>query len=352
MKTSVKVLLLFAAIFSFAACSDDDNSQPVPPDAEKGGVMYVLNSGDWKSNNSSLTRYNVSTGEAVQGYFEQQNGRCLGNTANDVIVYGSKMYIAVAGEGTIEVTTLDAKSLRQIECGAQPRYLVAYGGKVYATYYDGYVARIDTTSLVVDAKVKVGRNPEQLAVCGNRLFVANSGGMDYNTEIGYDNTVSVIDLVSFCEVDKIEVALNPANVVSAGDGVFVASYGNYADVPSALQYISKGGVQYVLPDACRQMTEICYNSGTLYGFLSQYDANWNATITYISYNPSTGVVDVPWIKEEQKPVPYKVCAVGGYVCVTASDYMNDGDVYLYDTDGMLVSKFSAGLNPVKVVAVE
>lgn len=352
MKTSVNVLLLFAAIFSFAACSDDDNSQPVPPDAEKGGVMYVLNSGDWKSNNSSLTRYNVSTGEAVQGYFEQQNGRCLGNTANDVIVYGSKMYIAVAGEGTIEVTTLDAKSLKQIECGAQPRYLAAYGGKVYATYYDGCVARIDTTSLVVDAKVKVGRNPEQLAVCGNRLFVANSGGMDYNTEIGYDNTVSVIDLVSFCEVDKIEVALNPANVVSTGDGVFVASYGNYADVPSALQYISKGGVQYVLPDACRQMTEICYNSGTLYGFLSQYDANWNATITYISYNPSTGVVDVPWIKEEQKPVPYKVCAVGGYVCVTASDYMNDGDVYLYDTDGMLVAEFPAGLNPVKAVAVE
>ncbi|MBP3408101.1 MAG: hypothetical protein J6K83_03055 [Bacteroidaceae bacterium] len=351
MKTSVKVLLLFAAIFSFAACSDDD-SLPAPPDAGEGSMMYVLNSGDWKSNNSSLTRYNVSTGEAVQGYFEQQNGRCLGNTANDIIVYGSKMYIAVAGEGTIEVTTLDAKSLRQIECGAQPRYLAAYGGKVYATYYDGHVARIDTFSLEVDAKVKVGRNPEQLAVCGGKLFVANSGGMDYNTEIGYDNTVSVVDLVSFCEVDKIEVVLNPANVVSAGDGVFVASYGNYVDVPSALQYISKGGVQYVLPDACRQMTEICYNSGTLYGFLSQYDANWNATITYISYNPSTGVVDVPWIKEEQKPVPYKVCTVGECVCVTASDYINDGDVYLYDTDGMLVAEFPAGLNPVKAVAVE
>ena len=352
MKTCVKILLLSAAMFSFVACSDDDNSQPTPPDAEKGNVMYVLNSGDWKSNNSSLTRYDASTGETVQGYFELQNGRGLGNTANDMIVYGSKMYIAVAGESTIEVATLGAKSLKQIECGAQPRYLAAYGGKVYATYYDGHVARIDTTSLVVDAKVKVGRNPEQLAVCGNRLFVANSGGMDYNTEIGYDNTVSVIDLVSFCEVDKIEVALNPANVVSTGDGVFVASYGNYADVPSALQYISKGGVQSVLPDACRQMTEICYNSGTLYGFLSQYDANWNATITYISYNPSTGAVDTPWIKEEQKPVPYKVCAVGEYVCVTASDYMNDGDVYLYDTDGMLVSKFSAGLNPVKAVAVE
>ena len=351
MKTSVKVLLFFAAIFSFAACSDDENNASAPANPA-GEVYYVLNSGDWKSNNSSLTRYDASTGESVQGYFEQQNGRGLGNTANDMIVYGSKMYIAVAGESTIEVATLDAKSLKQIECGAQPRYLAAHGGKVYVTYYDGHVARIDTFSLEVDAKVKVGRNPEQLAVCDGKLFVANSGGMDYNTEIGYDNTVSVIDLVSFCEVDKIEVALNPANVVSTGDGVFVASYGNYADVPSALQYISKGGVQYVLPDACRQMTEICYNSGTLYGFLSQYDANWNATITYISYNPSTKTVEISWIKEAQRPVPYKVCSVGEYVCVTASDYINDGDVYLYDTDGMLVAEFPAGLNPVKAVAVE
>ena len=223
---------------------------------------------------------------------------------------------------------------------------------MYATYFDGHVARIDTASLEVDDKVKVGRNPEQLAVCDGKLFVANSGGMDYNTEIGYDNTVSVVDLVSFSEVEKIEVVLNPANVVSTGDGVFVASYGNYADVPSALQYISKGGVQSVLPDACKQMTEICCNSGTLYGFLSQYDANWNATITYISYNPAIGVVDTPWIKEEQLPIPYKVCSVGEYVCVTVSDYMNDGDVCFYDTDGMLCFKIPAGLNPVKAVGVE
>ena len=351
MKTSVKVLLLFAAIFSFASCSDDENNASAP-DNPVGEVYYVLNSGDWKSNNSSLTRYDISTGKAVQGYFEQQNGRCLGNTANDIIVYGSKMYIAVAGEGTIEVTTLDAKSLKQIECGAQPRYLAAHGGKVYATYYDGHVARIDTLSLEVDAKVKVGRNPEQLAVCGSKLYVANSGGMDYNTEIGYDNTVSVIDLATFAEVEKIQVAVNPANVVSDGNGVFVASYGNYADVPSALQYITEGAVQDILPDACKQMTEICYVSGTLYGFLSQYDANWNSTITYISYNTSTGDVDTPWIKEEELPMPYKVCAVGKLVCVTVSDYMNDGDVCLYDADGMLVSRFAAGLNPVKAVMIE
>ena len=270
MKAESRLVALLAMLFMFVACSEDDNNPPVSG-GMSGGVYYVLNSGDWKSNNSSITRYDASTGAVTQGYFEYVNGRKLGNTANDMIVYGGKMYIAVAGEGTIEVAGLDAKFIEQIECGAQPRYIAAHGGYVYVTYFDGYVAKLDTASLQVVDKVKVGRNPEQLAVCGGKLYVANSGGMDYNTVLGYDNTVSVVDLASFAEVDKLEVVVNPANVVSDGEGVYVASYGNYADVPSTLQYISSGTVSSDLPAECGNMTEICYNSGILYGYSSQYD---------------------------------------------------------------------------------
>ena len=353
MKTKMKPFFMATLAILFVACTPDgvDNSDNPQGGDSAGKFYYVLNSGDWKSNNSSLTKYDGVTGKTEQFFFEQQNGRGLGNTANDIIVYGSKMYIAVAGEGTIEVATLDAKSLKQIECGAQPRYLAAYGGKVYATYYDGHVARIDTTSLVVDAKVKVGRNPEQLAVVGDKLYVANSGGMDYNTAVGYDRTVSVVDLSTFAEQGKIEVVLNPSVVVATENGVYVASYGNYYDVPSTLQYIDVDGSASVV-EKCSNMTEICYNSGKLYGFFSQYDENWNATITYMSYDSADETVDSPWIKEVELPVPYKVCSAGEYVCVTSSDYINDGDVYVYDTDGMLAGKLSAGLNPVKVVKVK
>lgn len=354
----LKLKSAFVAMCSllFVACNPDGNNDQVLPN--EGGedslavneVYYVLNSGDWKSNNSSLTRYDAVSGEAEQFFFESRNGRGLGNTANDVLVYGSKMYIAVAGESTIEVTDLAAISVKQIECGAQPRYLAASGGKVYVSYYDGHVARLDTATLDIDAKVKVGRNPEQLAVVGNKLYVANSGGMDWDTELGYDNTVSVIDIPSFSEIKKIDVVLNPSVVVALGEGVFVASYGNYADVPSTLQYIGSDD-QVSLVNECSNMTEICANFGMLYGFFSQYDENWNATITYMSYNPATGTVDSPWIQEKEVPVPYKVCSVGDYICVTSSDYVNDGDVYLYDIDGMLVKKIAVGMNPVKVVKV-
>ena len=48
----------------------------------------------------------------------------------------------------------------------------------------------------------------------------------------------------------------------------------------------------------------------------------------------------------------KVCSVGECVCVTSSDYINDGDAWFYDADGMLVAKIATGLNPVKAVVVE
>lgn len=353
MKTFIKSAAVTVASLLFVACNPDDGGKTGSGGNNLNGVYYVLNSGDWKSNNSSLTRYDAATGEVIQNCFEQQNGRLIGNTANDVLVYGSKMYIAVAGESTLEVTDLYAKSIEQLSCDAQPRYLACAGGKVYVSYYDGHVARIDTATLEIEAKVKVGRNPEQLAVVGGKLYVANSGGMDLYTEgVGADKTVSVIDLASFKEVTKVDVVLNPAVVVPCENGVFVASYGNYADVPSTLQYINAVNDVASVVEECRNMTEICYNNGTLYGFFSQYDAEWNATITYASYNTDSKEVDSPWIKESELPVPYKVCSVGEYVCVTASDYKNDGDVYLYDTDGMFVRKIATGLNPVKVVRVK
>lgn len=343
MKTKNVFLLIVTVSVFLVACTpfaggDDFDAK----DFDVNDVYYVLNSGDAKSNNSSLTKYDAATGLVEQGLFEKQNGRVLGNTANDIVVYGSKMYIAVTGESTIEVVDLCVRSIKQVRCEAQPRYMAVDGGKVYISYYNGHVARLDTATLNVEAKVKVGRNPEQLAVVGNRLYVANSGGLDWNTPVGYDKTVSVIDLLSFEEIKKIDVVLNPNLVIAADKGVFVISVGNYADVPAALQYINAADDAVSEITEFAGVTEACYNKGVIYGF------SWNPS--YISYDIVSRDVDSHWIKEQELPrSPYKLCSAGEYVCVTESDYINDGDVSIYDTDGMLVKKIAVGLNPIKMV---
>ena len=159
--------------------------------------VYIMNSGKWQSNNATLDYYDPNTKELKTKVFASVNGRGLGDTANDIMVYGSKMYIAVSESNTVEITDLNAKSLKTLapkdDSGQpqSPRYLAAYAGKVYVTLFDGHLAEIDTTSMEITQKTKVGPNPYQVREVGGKLYVANSGG--YNPV--QDSTLSVVDPV-------------------------------------------------------------------------------------------------------------------------------------------------------------
>ena len=344
--------------FSLVGCSDDDEPKvpSLPEQASLNGV-YVLNSGKKGNNNSSLSFYDFETKQVEAGLFKKVNGRGLGDTANDMLVYGSKMYIAVYGSNTIEVTDLQGKSLKQITSDGDPllpRYFTCYNGKVYVSLFDGYVASLDTTSLSIEKKVQVGRNPEQLAIVGNKMYVANSGGLDYNTEVGYDKTVSVIDIPTFKEKDKIEVVTNPVNLLADSQGdVYLISMGNYGDIPNTFQKIdSKTDAVATITET--NATEFAAVGDKLYMIYSQYDANWNQTISYICYDAiNEKVVTSNFITDGTEIAkPYKMGAdtPSNYIFVTKSDYKTNGDVYTFNPAGQLQFKFEVGLNPVKVIS--
>lgn len=204
-----------------------------------GEYLYILNEGLWGYNNATLTQYNITSGAVVKDCFSAKNNRGIGDTANDIVVCGDKMFIAVSTDEIIWVTDANAEIISKIELDAQPRFMTQFNDKVYVTLYDGRVARIDAATMSVEAMVNVGRNPEQLCVLNGKLFVANSGGLDYSTEVGCDKTVSVIDISTFTEIEKIVVVLNPANILAADDGfIYLVSLGNvYNSIPNTFQRI-------------------------------------------------------------------------------------------------------------------
>lgn len=138
-KKNVCILVLLAALF--AACSDSDiviDPTDLPPSETQ--KILVLCEGIWNHDNSTLAFYDLKSKTTDLDYFTTVNKRGLGDTANDMIKYGSKIYIVVNESGTIEV--IDAatgKSLQQIEMkekttegkeiNKQPRYAAAYGGE-------------------------------------------------------------------------------------------------------------------------------------------------------------------------------------------------------------------------------
>lgn len=339
----------------FTSCSDDDN-EPEEVPVIPSEYIYVLNSGNQNSNNASLSLYNLKDSTVTKDIFMAQNNRNLGDTGQDIVVYGSKMYIAVYTDMTIEVTDLEAKSIKQIKTEGRPRHIVAEGGKVYVTYYNGYVARIDTASLTVETKVQVGRNPERMTIANNKLYVANSGGLDYSTEIGYDKTVSVIDLASFTETKKIEVIINPDNVVSDNKGgVYVISKANYNmgtnPIPNTLQRIDVATDEVTVVTNATMMT---LGGNVLYYIYSQWGAS-GQEITYTAYNTTSNlVVSDNFIGNTVISGPYQMNYDETYehLFITTSDYTNDGDVYVFDKSNKFETTFEVGLNPMKAVYVK
>ena len=186
-------------------------------------------------NNSTLSCIDFDSRTITSNYFDSINGRGLGDTANDMKLYGSKIWIVVNVSSQVEV--VDARSgisMRRISFftslgeARQPRYIAFHQNKAYVCSFDGTVARIDTSSLAIEAVTTCGRNPDGIAVANGKLYVSNSGGLDIPN---YDNTVSVIDLNTFTETKKITVGMNPYKMEADSQGdVYVVSRGNNANI--------------------------------------------------------------------------------------------------------------------------
>jgi YVTN family beta-propeller protein len=344
--------LFLTSIFLIALSSCEKNDSPdidlIP--VRKG--LYVLAEGGYNSNNSTLTYYNYDTKQLVADQFQAKNGRGLGDTGNDLKVYGSKMYIVVNVSSTLEITDLDGKSIKKIvfKDGAvsrQPRSITFNKNKAFISSYDGTVAVLDTTSLNVEKFIAVGRNPEKMAVANGKLYVANSGGLSYPN---YDKTVSVIDLNTLTEIKKITVGDNPNNVtVDQYGDVYVVSSGNYGAVKPSLAVIDSQ------TDLVKKSFEnFKASSFTINGNLAYFIGDLK---TLKIFNVKTEAVEKEVFISDGTVIttPYGIAVddINQEIFVTdAKNYSINGEVFCFNLNtGAKKYSITAGINPSKIIFI-
>ena len=333
-----KYALLFLAVAlctGLFSCSDDDGDD-VTSESVITSNFFILNRGNQDANNASLAYYDATSGKLDAKFYEDANGEGLGDSAEDMLVYGSKMYVSVTNSNRLSVLNMSGTLVKAIEPKGEddeplkPRYLAADGGKIYMTYFYGHaVAVLDTASLEVEKVIPVGRYPEQIVVSGNKLYVANSGGNDYPN---YGKTVSVINLSSL-EVEKeIEVLINPCRLEANSKGdIYVISMGNYGDVPNTLQRIDgKTGEVKTLGNGSRM--------DLIGGYLYVLYAQWGKEdlICVSKYDALTGelVTDnlVPEIAKVNTLSSINVDRSGN-IYITDAPYTETGSVYVFNKEG-------------------
>ena len=338
-----KTAMLVMALGAFTACSDDDGPKiPEGPIAPVNGA-YVINTGNSGANNGTIQWYDRDQKTVSADLFAAANGAGIGD-AQDLCIYGSKIYITCTNSAKIEVvnradfTRIQTLKLSNGEQSISPRYMTATGGNVYFTAYDGTVSRLDTTSLSITGKIEIGDHPEALTSANGKLYVNLS---NYNSD-GTGKYVAVVDIATFKKTKNLNVLLNPYDVCTTEeDGkVYFISCGDFSGNPAQT-------LQCIDPQT-DQVTEICpaskmamkdnkiyiiyaeYYEDAAPKSISVYDMNTKQTTQFANYsdfsNPGNIVVD----------------PATGDIIIIDQPFSVLNDIYVYGSDGVLKKKLETG----------
>jgi len=355
---AISLVLLITTVGLTVSCRKDLKPVPeqqeslLPPDpsAQVKG-FYIVNEGNMNMNKASLDYLDYTTGIYRRNIYNEVNPEIvkgLGDVGNDIGVYGSKLYVVVNVSNKIEVLDVKTgKRIKQINI-TNCRYITFNQGKAYVSAYLGtvgdpnaplgIVAQIDTGSLTEIKRVNVGRQPEEMAIVGQKLYVANSGG--YSPQ-KYERTVSVIDLNTFSVTKQIDVAINLHRLKADKYGdLYVTSRGNYFDIPSKMFVID------TKTDQVKKTFNIAVNNLAIDGDVAYYyGSEWNYneakyTITYGMLNVKDEVIlNQKFITdgtEKSITIPYGITVhpITREVLVTdAKNYVSPGTLYCFDPSG-------------------
>ncbi|MDR1918314.1 MAG: hypothetical protein LBQ65_01560 [Tannerellaceae bacterium] len=364
--TSYNIYLLVVAqntagestnIASISISDFSETDEPVTPHDPETMGAFILNRGRSTANNAVLSFYNLAESLMIPDLYQTVNGKGLGDSAEQLLIYGSKTYITVTSSNRLAI--LDTETGKEInefrpygptDGPLNPRRMAAANGKVYISYYYGHaLAELDTASLEIGRTVNVGRYPEHVAFSNGKIYVANSGGLDYPN---YGKTVSVINAETFELEKEIEVVINPANLVADSQGdLYLISMGNYGDVPNSLQRIDgQTGEVSTLGKA----SMFALVNDKLYTVYAQWG---DPKVEFKRYDVLTEKVDVDnFITDGTSFTSLSAIGIdplnGTIYLADSEDYVATGTLYIFSPEGKLESKQeTGGSNPIDIVFI-
>ncbi|MET0636063.1 MAG: DUF5074 domain-containing protein [Chitinophagaceae bacterium] len=343
--------ILMGALVLLTACRKEVGVIPYEEEQVQlpGGSeasFYVLNEGNMGTNKASLDFFSRESGTYKRNIYGSVNPtatRELGDVGNDLEIYGSKLYAVINLSDKIEVMEagtarrigqINVRNCRFITFGNGKGYISAYGVSV-GSPMPGFVAEFDTASLQITRRVYVGRQPEQMQIIGNKLYVANSGGY---SPPDYERTISVIDLVNFTEISRIDVAINLGGLKKDRyNDLYVSSRGDYYNIKPKLYRIDAE------TQTVKDSFEIAAGSFAIYGDTAYIvSSSWSYltnsyTTSYKLFDlQKETIINQSFIRdgtEREITIPYglTVSPVTGNIYITdAKDYVSPGTLYCID----------------------
>lgn len=363
-------LLLALATLMFS-CKPD---QPVNPGTITiGSGMFVLNEGDYQFANSSLTFYDIEADTVANDLFYKVNNAPLGDVAESMALVDGKLYIVVNNSKYIykvDANTIVCDTTKPYKLGGfySPREIFFVApDKAYVTDIVGTnIWIINPQEMKHTGTIAMGNTTEKMLRVGNELFVSN-WSYYYTDAYSHDSyhTVQVVDLNNDMKVADIEVGKEPNTMVVDKNGhVWVLCEGRSWDE----EYDAEGMPYGENPtlweiDPMLRTAELRYefvgpyeDDDEIKGVASTLRANPAGDQFYMIYNNEVRRFDLATLSlsETFRIVPepqglfYNMVVeprTGEIYIADAKNYMKNGTVYRYTSDGLLLASFEAGIIP-------
>ena len=371
------VCTLCSVLCMLASCRHEE---PVlPPEEVSTGIkdtteivgFYLLNEGNMGANKATLDYYDYKSGVYTRNIYAERNPgvpKELGDVGNDLQIYGNRLYAVINCSNKVEVMDvssamrigqIDVPNCRYLCFQGQYGYVTSYAGPVSQDASNaqiGYVARFDTATLQITDTCHVGYQPDELAIVGDKMYVANSGGYMVPD---YDNTVSVIDLNTFKEVQKIEVEPNLHRIRADKYGyLWVTSRGDYYDLSPKLFCIDTR-INAVVDQWDIAVSDLDIVGDTLYACASAWDyIMMDNVVSYTMFDirrrqilTNRFVTDGNDI-QIKKPYGIKINPRTREIYVTdAKNYVNPGELFCFTPEGRLKWNIRTGDIPAHIAFV-
>lgn len=345
MKFKIFTIAVLASTLFLGSCTNDTNEEKSLGAYDNG--FFIINEGGFGKANaeiSFITNDFVTQQNSLYSAINQ--GKLLGDTAQDFNANGEFGYIVMNGSNTIQIVNrYSFKSIATIDKDLKnPRYIVFANGKGYVTNWgdgsdatDDYIAVVNLTSNTIESKIPVAEGPEKLIVYNNKLYVAHLGGY------GSGNTVSVVDVLTSKVTATISVGDKPASIEENQGVIYVLSSGKASWTGDE----TAGKLQKINPTTNMVSTTLDF---ALTSHPGQMDIENNKL--YFTQAKNVFVMNTSDTVLPSKALFTTSFSVYGFAVnnnsvylADAADYSSNGKVAIYDTNGVLKNSSTVGVTP-------
>lgn len=345
----MRIYLLCITVLALSSCMKWDYGDETTDFDAKGNGLFIVCEGNFQYSNATLSYYNPMNGHVENEVFFRANGMKLGDVAQSMSIYNSKGWIVVNNSHVIFAIDLETfKEIGRIENLTAPRFIHFINEeKAYVSQiWDNRIFIVNPKTFSIAGYITV---PDMPMGTGSTEQMVQYGKYVFCNCWSYQNRIIKIDTETDSVVDEITIGIQPNSLVidyqsrlwTITDGGYEGSpYGHespalYCIDPENMKVLKS--FQFKLGDSPSELS-LSGDKTTLY---------WINDDIWEMGTDATELPATPFIESlNTKYYGLTVNPTNSDVYVAdAIDYMQQGIIYRYDSEGKLTDQFYAGVTP-------